>query len=142
MRYILAILMAFVIESSVFADDYKFLTFEKASGSTENITAVGTVITFNDGMLKAVNGTENHVISLKDLTKMYFSNNSSFLMGDVNNDGEISVADVTLLVSYILGDLQTDEEGLKLVEERGDVDSSGQISIADVSILVEMILVS
>ncbi len=142
MRYIFALLMAFVIESSVYADDYTFLTFEKANGSKENITAVGTVITFKDGMLKAVNGTENHVISLEDLTKMYFSNNSSFMMGDVNNDGELSVTDVTLLVKYILGAMQTDEESIKLVEERGDLDSNGEITVADISLLVELILVS
>lgn len=140
MRHLLAILITFAIGISSYADDYKYLTFVKANGLKENITAVGTVITFNDGILNAVNGSENLTMTLTDLTKMYFSQKASVLMGDVNDDGELSVIDVTLLVDYILGNIQTDEEKIALVEERGDLSLNGEISIEDISILVELIL--
>ena len=140
MKQLFSIIVALAMAMSVHADDYTFLTFEKQNGSTESITAVGTVITFSDGLLQAVNGTESRNLSLEELVKMYFSNESSFLMGDVNDDGELSVADITLIVGYILGNIQIDGAGIQLIEERGDLDGNGELSVADVSILVGLIL--
>ena len=56
-------------------------------------------------------------------------------MGDVNDDGIISVVDVMLLVNNILGKEQDD-----FFPERADIDADGLISITDVTALVSLIL--
>ena len=55
--------------------------------------------------------------------------------GDVNNDGEVSVADITLLVSIVMGGEVEDETRV-----RADVNLDGEISIADVTALVAIVM--
>ena len=50
---------------------------------------------------------------------------------DVNGDGEVTVADVNLLINFIL----TSSEG-----ERGDVNGDGEIGVADVNLIINHIL--
>ena len=56
------------------------------------------------------------------------------LRGDVNQDGYVTIADVTTLVNIILGKSTAPESGL------ADVNQDGRISIADVTALVNIIL--
>ena len=58
--------------------------------------------------------------------------------GDVNNDTEITIADVTALVNIILG--KDNEEPYKYNHKAADVNGDGAISIADVTALVNKIL--
>ena len=58
-----------------------------------------------------------------------------FLLGDVNNDGKVSIDDVTALIDYLLG---TNVENFN--EEAADVDVNGKISIDDVTALIDMLL--
>ena len=51
--------------------------------------------------------------------------------GDVNGDGEISIADVTALVALVLNDLSN---------EHSDVNGDGETGIADVTALVGLLL--
>ncbi len=51
--------------------------------------------------------------------------------GDVNEDGEVNIADVTMLVNVILGNAEA---------ENADVNTDGTIDIADVTALVNIIL--
>ena len=51
--------------------------------------------------------------------------------GDVNEDGEVNIADVTMLVNVILGNAEA---------ENADVNADGTIDIADVTALVNIIL--
>ena len=55
-------------------------------------------------------------------------------IGDLNNDGGITISDVTLLVNIILG--QTTEYDAAIADVNGD----GSISVADVTTLVNLIL--
>ena len=57
------------------------------------------------------------------------------LLGDVNGDGEVTIADVTALVNILLG---KDTAGYNL--KAADVNSDGGRTIADVVALVKMIL--
>ncbi len=57
-------------------------------------------------------------------------------LGDVNNDGEITIADVTALVNIVLG---KDTEGL-YNHMAADVNQDGEITIADVTALVNRLL--
>lgn len=58
--------------------------------------------------------------------------------GDVNNDGSVTIADVTALVNIILGNSANPaEEG---EENVADVNQDGSVTIADVTTLVNIIL--
>ncbi len=59
---------------------------------------------------------------------------TGILMGDVNNDGQVNVSDVTLVVNHILNN------GSSINTEMGDMDHSGDITISDVTLLVNAIL--
>ena len=59
-----------------------------------------------------------------------------FMLGDVNDDGAITIADVTALVNIILG---KDTAG-QYNHEAADVNRDGSITIADVTALVNIIL--
>ena len=65
---------------------------------------------------------------------MYFFYAPDFILGDVNNDGYVNIADVSALIDYLLG-------GTEPINELGaDVDEDGKISIADTSALIDMLL--
>ena len=58
--------------------------------------------------------------------------------GDVNNDGTVTIADVTALVNIILGNAQdTTPEG---EDNIADINHDGNVTIADVTALVNIIL--
>ena len=57
------------------------------------------------------------------------------LVGDVNNDGQVTIADINLVVDIILmgtNDLET--------KKRADVNGDGEITIADVTYIINLIL--
>ena len=51
--------------------------------------------------------------------------------GDVNNDGEVNIADVNTVIDYILGDKS---------RQSIDVNNDGEVNIADVNTLIDIIL--
>ena len=69
--------------------------------------------------------------------EMSFTTESNIL-GDVNRDGLISIADVTALVNIILG--KDNSEPYQYGHDAADVNGDGNISIADVTALVNIIL--
>ncbi len=59
------------------------------------------------------------------------------LKGDLNDDGQLTTSDITILIDYILGEKDIDSEetfGL------ADMDENGSLSVNDVTILVSEIL--
>ena len=58
-----------------------------------------------------------------------------YIMGDVNNDGKITVTDVMLLVDYIL-ELNT----VPITDIVADVNGDGKVTVTDVQLLVDIIL--
>ena len=64
----------------------------------------------------------------------YFSEKPAFLLGDVNGDGLVTIADVTALVNIILG--KSTDYNTAVV----DVNNDNVITIADVTALVNIIL--
>ena len=66
---------------------------------------------------------------------MYFYQGTSFLLGDVNNDGQVNIADVTSLIDYLLGG-SADSVNL----QAADVNPDGQVNIADVTALIDRLL--
>ena len=58
-----------------------------------------------------------------------------FILGDVNNDGKLSIGDVTALISYLLSGDATD-----INLDAADCDQNGEIKIGDVTELINMLL--
>ncbi len=73
----------------------------------------------------------NYIVSLK--------RPSSVLLGDVNRDGNVTIADVTALVNIILGKA-TEGDSNNYDFKAADVNEDEDITIADVTALVNLIL--
>ena len=58
------------------------------------------------------------------------------LQGDINGDGEVSVADVTALITILLDPSMASERA----RQSADVNNDGEISIADVTALITLVL--
>ena len=56
---------------------------------------------------------------------------ASFLRGDVNGDGEVGIADVTMLASLVLAQSEN---------PRSDVNNDGETGIADITALVNILI--
>ena len=63
--------------------------------------------------------------------------NQQLIVGDVNGDGRVTIADITELIDYLLGGLYN-----TYIERAGDVNGDGEISIADVTDLIDKLLSS
>lgn len=61
-----------------------------------------------------------------------FGANAASIQGDVNNDGEVNIADVNAVINVILGGAGNDTSG--------DVNADGEINIADVNAIINIIL--
>ena len=57
------------------------------------------------------------------------------MLGDVNGDGYVNIADVTTLIDHLLGSVSDN-----YFEVNADVNEDGGISIADVTVLIDMLL--
>lgn len=91
-----------------------------------------------------VNGSEseedNSVLSLvidkaTDLIALFEKTIITLLMGDVNNDGKVTVTDISLAISYIMK-----ENPFNFVFVKGDMDEDGGISVTDITRIVSKIL--
>ena len=60
---------------------------------------------------------------------------SGWIKGDVNNDGEVNIADINAVVSIILGAQVSSETW-----QRADVNGDGEINIADINAVVGIVL--
>ena len=64
----------------------------------------------------------------------FFDSSSGFILGDVNNDGDVTIADVTYLINYLLT-----AEG-ELDERAADLNGDGEVTISDVTALINYLL--
>jgi len=83
--------------------------------------------TSNSYMIPA--GTYDLVLNLADKTLVV--TRSTGLRGDVNGDGEVSIADVNAVVDLILAGAYT---------TAGDVNEDGEVTVADVNAVIDIIL--
>jgi surface protein len=63
----------------------------------------------------------------------YFTGKAVVLNGDVNNDGEVNIADVNCIINVILG-------GQDIYEGRADVNGDGEVNIADINATISLLL--
>ena len=62
---------------------------------------------------------------------------NTLLTGDVNNDGEVSIADIQLLVELLQNNWQSIEAAVLI---RADVNHDHEIGISDINSVIDMIL--
>lgn len=72
------------------------------------------------------------VFAIVALVTLAFVTNAASIKGDVNNDGEVNIADVNAIIDVILGGSGYNTSG--------DVNVDGEINIADVNAIIDIIL--
>lgn len=118
------------------AETYSYLKFTKTNGTTLTYSTASLKLTYDASNVYVTNADGAATIALNEVQDMYFSNEAapSFILGDVNDDGQVNISDVTLLISYVLN-----EQG-DINLNAADVTGEGDINISDVTILISMVL--
>ncbi len=81
---------------------------------------------YSEGTQTSLKGTSSYTI--------VFPEEPEFILGDVNDDGAVSVLDVSMLIDYLLGG------GVEINLNAADYNQDGFISVLDVSMLIDMLL--
>lgn len=120
--------------------------------TADNITANGTILNITFTILKdTADGKYSVSISLHDGKKNLVNEEGSYvkaaykagevevisgILGDINGDKDITIADVVLLNRYVLGKASLDSDKKKLA----DINSDGDVTIGDVVLLNRQVL--
>lgn len=120
--------------------------------TADNITANGTILNITFTILKdTADGKYPVSISLHDGKKNLVNEEGSYvkaaykagevevisgILGDINGDKDITIADVVLLNRYVLGKASLDSDKKKLA----DINSDGDVTIGDVVLLNRQVL--
>ena len=105
----------------VFFDKFHIENLNIEDGKTYDITGIVTI--YHDA-------PEVYIISATEVA-------SEVLPGDVNNDGQVTILDVTVLIDHLLsGDFSEAED---FNPTNADIDGGG-ISISDVTALIDILL--
>ncbi|MBQ4367494.1 MAG: dockerin type I repeat-containing protein [Muribaculaceae bacterium] len=140
MKKIIFILVLAFATLQASADAFGYLKFNLSGSNEQAFAANGVKITFDNGnaIVTLADGTTS-TLTLADINYFYFSDDAgtNLLKGDVNGDGEISVADITALVNIVLSSEQLTDPDLFY---RADVNSDGEIGIADITSLVNLVM--
>lgn len=112
------------------AESYTYLNIEKTDGTAASITAVGTTISFANGMLTAKNGTETLTFALSEVSNMFFSNElnatgiSATLTGlPADSQGQSQADGIYNLQGQRIGDLSsrnTLRRGIYIIRQNGN----------------------
>ena len=108
------------------SEDYVFnVVLSQGDSGHQSVDVTGIT---KDIYLEITSTTNNYTVA--DITDQY-----AFLLGDVDGDGYLTIADVTTLIDVILiGNADAD------TLRRADVDQDGMVTIADVTGLIDIIL--
>ena len=119
------------------AETYNYLKFTKTNGSTVTYSVEGLKLTYDNSNVYVTNAETSATIALSEVQDMYFSNeggSSSFIRGDVNNDGTVSISDVAALIDYMIDNTTV------INLDAADCNADQNVSIADVSALIDYLL--
>ncbi len=129
-KYILLSLAACVAVTASAIEDT--LTFVRTDGSTVAFSTSGLTITYDDFAHAIVTNDETSAtIDLVNMDYMCFGEVEASLKGDVNNDGEVNIADINAVIDIILTGGSN---------ARADVNGDSEVNIADVNTLIDIIL--
>ena len=86
------------------AETYNYLKFTKTNGTTLTYSVEGLKVTYTTSNVNITNVEGTSTIPLSEVQNMYFSNEggATVMIGDVNNSGDVTIADVTALIDYLL----------------------------------------
>ena len=111
---------------NVNSEDYVF-NVVLSQGDSDHQSVDITGIT-HDIYLEVTSTTNKYTVT--DITDQY-----SYLLGDLNNDGEVNISDVTTLIDILLSD-GIDADTLR----RGDLNGDGEVNISDITTLIDILL--
>jgi len=112
------------------------LTVTSLSATPPQLNAKGfDGSTYETAMLRVPNEAVGAYRSTYPWSQFHSIVGLNSLPGDVNNDGEISVADINSLIDIILN-----SAGGSIDDPLSDVNGDGEVSVADINALVDMIL--
>ena len=120
------------------AETYNYLKFTKTNGTTVTYSVEGLKLTYDNTNVTITNAEGTATIALAEVQDMYFSNEAGgndFKRGDVNNDGNVNITDVTSLINYLLSQ---DPTGINL--DAANCNQDDGISISDVTTLINFLL--
>ena len=120
------------------AETYNYLKFTKTNGSTVTYSVEGLKLTYDNTNVTVTNVDGTATLALAEVQDMYFSNEpggSDFMLGDVNNDNEVNIGDVTALISAVLTGNYSN-----INFDAGDLSGDGELTIADVTALITYVL--
>ena len=108
------------------SEDYAFnVVLSQGDNQHQSVDITG----INKDVYLEITSTTNKY-TVNDITDQY-----SILIGDVDNDGEVGIGDVTALIDILLG---SHADAATLL--RADVDNDGEVSINDVTALIDILL--
>ncbi len=87
MKRLLLFIVALVPCMLCQADDYDTFTFAKTDGTEVALPAIGLRITYANGKMTAVNGSQTATLSLADLSAMRFSTAAAGIAGVTADNG-------------------------------------------------------
>ena len=64
--------------------------------------------------------------------------NTNFSLGDIDGDGDINVADIIAIVSYIDGTNNWEEDSIEFIA--ADINADGVVNVADIMALVALLI--
>ena len=111
---------------NVNSEDYVFnVVLSQGDSGHQSVDITGIS---HDIYLEVTSTTNKYTVA--DITDQY-----SYLLGDLNNDGEVNISDVTVLVDILLSNGVNEE-----ILERGDLNGDGEVNISDVTVLIDILL--
>ena len=119
------------------AETYNYLKFTKTNGTSVTYSVEGLKLTYSNTNVTVTNVDGTATLALAEVQDMYFTNEAapSFLRGDVDNDGEIGISDITALIDYILS-----QNASAVNVPACDCDQDGEVGISDITALIDYVL--
>lgn len=139
MKKTITIAAMLAVSAMAFADDYN-LFVQSTQGDDLAGYKLGAVkkVTFESGKLVVTlqDGNADRT-PLTDITRLYFSTKpcQQVTLGDVNDDGDVNVNDISSVASYILGNTPQPFNA-----EAADYNADGEINVNDISSIASFIL--
>lgn len=138
-KLVLLFAAAVVTMLSMSADTYNYLNFVNSSNQITQFSTTGLRMTFNGGKATVTADGQTQTINLSTMAYMEFTNTqaggTTYLLGDINGDGNVDVSDINAIINIMLGKAQaSDFVGI------ADVTGDNSIDVSDVNAVINIML--
>ena len=138
-KLVLLFAAAVVTMLSMSADTYNYLNFVNSSNQITQFSTSGLRMTFNGGKATVTADGQTQTINLSTMAYMEFTNTqaggTTYLLGDMNCDGNVDVSDINAIINIMLGKAQaSDFVGI------ADVTGDNSIDVSDVNAVINIML--